>query len=72
MTESVKRVYPYKCGIGYEGMVFETHLVYAENISKAYNAGLKYLHPDKGFNYVAVTRLKKADAAKFKPYKWTL
>jgi hypothetical protein len=65
MAELVKRIYPYKCGVGYEGCVFETHLVYAGNISEAYYAGLKYLHPDKGFNYVTVTRLKKADAAKY-------
>lgn len=60
MAQTVKRLYPYRVGIGFEGCILETHLIYARSMTEAYYAGLKYLHPDKGFNYVSATRIKAA------------
>lgn len=61
----VKRVFPYIVGIGFEGVILERHLIYAKNMSDAYYAGFKYLHPDKGYNYVSATRIKKGDVEKY-------
>ena len=63
------RLFPYLVGIGIERFVLEKHLIYAKSKSDAYYAGLKYFHPDKGFDYVSVTRIKKGDVAKYEQFR---
>ena len=54
------RTYLYKVGIGIDGFVLESHTVEAPNAVEArYIAIRKFLHPDKGRNYIKVERIKK-------------
>lgn len=62
----MKREFTYRVGVGIEGWVREWHIVRAGSAQEAkYTAITKFLHPDKGYNYVEVNRLTKAQAAKY-------
>ena len=53
-------VYPYKVGVGIEGIALEYHEVNARNMEEARSIAIrKFLHPDKGYNHVEVKRIKK-------------
>lgn len=59
--KSVKvTVHPYKVGVGYGGVSLEYHEVNAKNADEARSIAIrKFLHPDKGYDYVEVRRIKK-------------
>lgn len=60
------RTFFYLVGVGIERFVLEKHVVEASNQADAYYAGLKFCHPDKGYDYITVIkRLTKAEAAKY-------
>ena len=60
------RTFSYLVGVGIERFVLEKHVVEASNKADAYYAAFKFLHPDKGYDYVTVIkRLTKAEAAKY-------
>ena len=66
MSEKAKRQFPYLVGLGIEGYVLERHLIYAANQADAYYVAMKFMHPDKGYDYITVIkRLTKAEAAKY-------
>lgn len=53
-------VYPYKVGIGIEGVALEYHNINARNMEEARNITIrKFLHPDKGYNHVEIKRINK-------------
>lgn len=50
----------YKVGVGIQGFVLENHFVEAKNAQEARSIGIsKYLHPDKGYDHIQVTKYKK-------------
>ena len=50
----------YKIGVGIEGFVLENHFVEAKNAQEARSIAIgKYLHPDKGYDHLQVSRYKK-------------
>lgn len=52
-------MFNYKIGIGYAGIVLETYTLRAKNLAEARSLAIrKYLHPDKGYDHVVVTRIK--------------
>lgn len=53
-------VYPYKIGIGANGIALEYHKINARNMEEARGIAIrKFLHPDKGYNHIEVKRIKK-------------
>lgn len=62
----VERQFSYLVGVGIERFVLERHVVEASNQANAYYAAMKFMHPDKGYDYITVIkRLTKAEAAKY-------
>ena len=49
----------YNVGVGYEGCVFETHIIQAKNQVEAYYAGVRLCGTTKGYNYINVKAAKK-------------
>lgn len=61
-----RRLFPYRIGIGYEGVALKYYLLHAENAEHARELAIRtYLHPDFGYDHVEVKRLTKAEAAKY-------
>lgn len=49
----------YKIAVGIEGVTLERHEVEARNMDEARSIGIsKFLHPDKGYNYINVVPVK--------------
>ena len=60
------RVYPYRAGVGIEGYVLERHIVWAKDMQEARSKAIStYLHPDKGYDYVEVQRIKKSEVQSY-------
>ena len=54
------RLYLYQVGVGIQGIALEFYEVYATNMQEARSIGIrKFLHPDKGYDHIEVTRIKK-------------
>lgn len=52
----------YKVNLGIDGFVLESHIVEATNKTVARDIAIsKFLHPDKGFNYISVERISGAN-----------
>ena len=53
------RNYLYRIAVGIEGYTLEVHYIEAHNMEHARSLAInKYLHPDKGYNYISVKRAK--------------
>lgn len=65
MGEKKKREFLYSIGLGIEGYVLENYTLAACNAADARDKAIsRYLHPDKGYNYIEVRRLQKNQARK--------
>ena len=64
---SMARMYQYRIGIGCQGMALEYHRIEAANEQEARSIGIrKFLHPDKGYDYIEVKRISNLFATKKK------
>lgn len=60
-----ERKYLYLVGIGAQGVALHHHYIEASNQFDAWQkAHRAYLSPDKGFDYISVTRIKKGGCKK--------
>lgn len=54
----------YLVGIGAQGVALHHHFIEASNLFDAWQKAHAYLSPDKGFDCISVTRIKKGGAKK--------
>lgn len=56
----MKKLYLYSVGVGVMGVSLEHYKVEASSAQEARSIGIrKFLHPDKGYDHIEVTRVKK-------------